>query len=381
MDFTRNAQLNKLIFFIFLIPGALQAFPEMIRHGYVNCMACHTTHQGGDLLTPYGKELANELLNRQDSIFQSTSSDRHEWKVETPEWLSLGSHVRLLQTMSESSLASKAHFMVMQLDVDAAIKLPSSIMFYSAIGRYEPTAPESEWKDFIYWPRSWIQYTQDSSDSSESLALRVGRFFPVYGLNIPEHAYLNRSHLSFNPGQERLSAEISWNSVNYQGVLTGITQRASFQKYSSEKGYSLQLSKIFGSKARAGFNIYRTILKNNAESLPQKMEGVYALIGWDEQWSSLLQFDQRHLPDDKTGVISFIKIGYEYTKGIEVFGTHEYENTDTTKTDPHIEAYGLGVQYFPTSNIDLFFTFKKLKDSSQLNEYQNVIWMIAHLYF
>lgn len=359
----------------------VQAFPEMIRHGYMNCMACHTTYQGGDLLTPYGKELANELLNRQDSIFQSPSSDRYEWKVETPEWLTLGSHVRFLQTLSENSLASKARFMVMQFDVDAALKISDALKIYGAVGRYEPTAPEAEWKDFIYWPRSWIQYTQTSDDSSDSLALRVGRFFPTYGLNLAEHAYINRSHLSFNPGQERLAAEVSWNSVNYQGVLTGITQRASFQKYSSEKGYALQLSKIFGSKVRAGLNIYRTALKTNDQNLEQKMEGLYALIGFNEQWSSLLQFDQRHLPDSKTGVISFIKLGYEYTKGIEFFGTHEYENNDTTKTDPHIEAYGLGVQYFPASNMDFFFTFKKQKDSSQLNEYQNILWMIAHLYF
>ena len=39
------------------------AFPEMVRHGYTQCTACHVSPSGGGILTSYGRELAAEVLS------------------------------------------------------------------------------------------------------------------------------------------------------------------------------------------------------------------------------------------------------------------------------------------------------------------------------
>ena len=38
-------------------------YPEMVRHGYANCTACHVSPNGGGILTPYGRSLSQELLS------------------------------------------------------------------------------------------------------------------------------------------------------------------------------------------------------------------------------------------------------------------------------------------------------------------------------
>ncbi len=387
MDFPGNARLKYsftlLFILLFLRPMQAFAFPEMIRHGYVNCLACHTNQQGGTLLTAYGKELGKELLNRHDTLFtfeKDKDEDRY-WQINTPDYLTIGANVRLLQIFSESSAASKGRFLIMQVDVDTAVKLSEEFQTYFSVGRYEPTQPEAEWKDFAYVPRAWVQYTKTADNSSNSISLRLGRFYPTYGLNMIEHTYVNRRYLDFNPGQERLAVELSFNSENFQVVLTGLTERANYQKYDSEKGSVLQFSKVVGQSARLGLNIYRTKLTQNNIQAEKKMDGLFGLIGWNKEITTLIQLDQIQYDSGKKGFSDYIKQGYEYKKGIELFATQEYFNSDTTLTDPHVEAYGLGVQYFPFSNLDLFLTYKKHKDTSQLNEFQDMVWFITHLYF
>lgn len=368
--------------FLVLIFGSLKsvAYPEMIRHGYVNCAACHTTTQGGDLLSPYGRELGKELFSRNDSIFKSSSAEKNYWEVETPEWLRVGADLRLLQVMTESSVASKGRFMIMQVDVDSLWKPHEKVSVYASMGRFEPNKGDAEWKDFIYVPRLWAQYTETWRDGSEQVSFRVGRFFPVYGVNIAEHTYVNRRYLSLNPGQERLAAELSWNNENYQVVATGMSQRGRFKDYDGEKGYVLQVSKVFGKSARVGMNIYRSRIIQGGSEQDNAFEGLFALIGWTPQFSTLFQADKIYFPHGKTGFLDFLKFSYEYTQGVQLFLTQEYYNANTEKTDPHVESYGLGVQYFPFPNFDFFATYKKTKDTSQLNEFQNVVWLIAHFY-
>ncbi len=48
---------------ILLLAPLCLGFPEMVRHGYVNCVACHMSPDGGGVLTPYGRSLSKELLS------------------------------------------------------------------------------------------------------------------------------------------------------------------------------------------------------------------------------------------------------------------------------------------------------------------------------
>lgn len=355
------------------------AFPELIRHGYVNCSACHTTQQGGDLLNSYGRELSKELLSRNDSFFKDASAEKRFLEVQTPEWLRVGADVRLLQTFSESSVASKGRFMVMQAEVAALANLNENISFYTSLARFEATKADAEWKDFLYVPALWARYQKAVNDTT-AWALRAGRFYPAYGAWVAEHTFVNRRYLGLNPGEERLAGELSFSSENYQFVLTGLHGRATNGKIDPERGWTAQVSKVFGKRSRAGINMYRSTLQQNGVESKKSHEGLFALIGWSEDLSILFQLDRLSLPNGKTGVLDLMKFSYGATEGVELFFTQEYYNSDLEKSDPRVEVYGIGAQYFPVPNFNILTTFRMQKDSAQLDEFQRVVWLIGHFY-
>lgn len=372
----------KFFVFVVLVLSSLvaEAYPEMVRHGYVNCMACHNSPQGGDMLTLYGRELGKELLSRNDSIFKSSESEKKYLEIETPEWLNLGASARFLQAFSESSVASKAQFVIMQIDIDALVRLfEEKVKLYASIGRFEPSKADATWKDFIYSPRLWIQYQENWGGSQVSF-LRAGRFFPAYGIQIPEHNFVTRKGLAFNPGQERVALEGTWTDEQYQFTGTVLFQRAQFNEYVPEKGYILQASKVFGKNSRGGINMYRSTLTQAGVDTKQSFEGLFALIGWNEKVTTLIQADRLHMPDGSTGFLDLFKLSYEWTTGLQVALFQQYSNSDTQKTDPHLESYGLEAYYFPFPNFTLSGSLSKQKDSAELDEYQTKAWLVAHFY-
>jgi hypothetical protein len=386
VDFPGDARVKFYLFLVLLLAGPFfprvaHAYPEMVRHGYVNCMACHTTPHGGDMLSMYGRELGKELLSRNDSVFKSSGAkEKNYLEIETPEWLNVGASARFLQAFSESSIASKAQFVIMQIDIDALTKLyEEKIKLYASIGRFEPSKADAEWQDFIYTPRVWVQYQENWGGSKVSF-LRAGRFFPAYGLQIPEHNFVTRKNLGFNPGQERVAAEATWSDEDYQFSATALFQRAQFADYVPEKGYVLQASKVFGKNARAGINMYRSTLTQSGADTKQSFEGVYALIGWDEQITTLVQADRLNSPDGKTGFLDLFKLSYEWIPGLQVAAFQQYSNSDTQKTGPHQESFGVEVYYFPLPNFNLSAALAKQKDSAELDEQQTKAWFVAHFY-
>jgi hypothetical protein len=381
VDSPRNAGVKNLLLSIFLLfASELWAYPETVRHGYMSCLACRTTPQGGDLLSPYGRQLGKELFSRNESIFKSASNEKNYFEIESPEWLNVGANMRLLQAFSENSVASTGQFVIMEMDVDGLLKIfEDKVQLYGSVGRFEPTKPEAEWKDFIYAPRVWLQY-QEVRENDQVSFLRAGRFFPSYGINIPEHNFLSRRELDFNPGQERVAVEGTWSNEKYQVTGNLIFQRANFNEYVPEKGFVIQLSKVFGENSRVGMNSYRSTLTMNSVDEKKSHDGVFALIGWNEKVSALIQGDRIYSAEGKSGFLDLFKLNYEWTQGVEVSVFQEYYNTDTRKTDPHMESYGVQALYFPIPNFNLAMAYKKQKDSSLFEEYQDIAWFIAHLY-
>ena len=59
-------KLAKTLFLVcslFWVRTQAFSYPEMIRHGYVNCTSCHVSPTGGGTLTEYGRSLAEEVMS------------------------------------------------------------------------------------------------------------------------------------------------------------------------------------------------------------------------------------------------------------------------------------------------------------------------------
>lgn len=364
MDFAGNAGLKFVFVLLFLVSAEAWCFPEMIRHGYTHCTVCHVGTAGGDLTTAYGKELGKELLYPKVPWFES------DLPLPQIENLRIGINNRWLQTYLDNSQVSRGRFFIMQLDLDMAYTLESWTA-YASIGRFEPQTAEKSWSDFIYYPRLWIRKTFQISDTE--LAIRGGRFVPMYGVAIAEHTSFIRQYLNLGPGLERRTVELSWTHPENQIVLSRIEGRQAFNDLTPEKGWILQVSHAFSTKTKVGLNSYRTespVLGKRA------FDGAFLLIGWNDLWSTLFEIDKVYLTNGKTAYVNYLRVSKEIQRGWSAFLTQEYKNIDIEKTDPHQEAFGLGTQYFINSALNAAVHLRFEKDTSALDEYQKALWLL-----
>jgi hypothetical protein len=81
------------IVFFFILTA--RAFPDLIRHNYVNCNACHVAPTEAGTLTPYGRSLSSELLSQFGSEKESGFLHGSLGEKAIPEWLVLGGNIRV----------------------------------------------------------------------------------------------------------------------------------------------------------------------------------------------------------------------------------------------------------------------------------------------
>lgn len=366
----------------FLVSTPAWAFPEMVRHGYMNCISCHAATAGGGLLNEYGRSTARELLS-QATLFGKESSEGDEKFLyglpKLPEGLLLQSDVRVLQLFVESKNASRGRFFIMQVDFDGSYQLGKWRLFGS-VGRIEPAGTDNEAKDFVSSPRHGIEYVFTRPDAENRLALKAGRFMPAYGIGFAEHTYVTRSWLDFNPAQERLATELSWNNDRAQIIATGIFQQYTSNDVKKEKGGTVQASIAVREKSKVGANWYSTERETAGVKSMKRMYGGFAHMAFTKEWYGLLEVDKVQRADQKWGLVEIFKLGYEIHQGLHLFAVQEYGNTNSDNPNPKFESLGLGTQWFPRPHWDLLGIYRRERNTALSNDHSDVVWLVGHFY-
>lgn len=372
------------------------AFPEMVRHGYVNCNSCHISMVGGNLLNAYGRSQSRELLS-QKTLFGKESPEGEEQfaygLVKTPEWLNVQLDTRLLQFFSESKEASRGRFLIMQVDADGAAQWNDHWKVFGSVGRIESKKTDATAKDFFYSPRHGIEYSFFKADSTQRLALRAGRFMPAYGINFAEHTFVTRDLLDFSQAkaQERYAAELAWNNDWASIIATGIFSQNYMETTRKEKGGAIQASMGIREKSKIGVNYYQTAREMNGVKFDRRIYGMFAHIGFSEKWYGLLEVDRPQRPDQKWGLVELFKLGYEVHQGLHLIGVQEFANLNLDQSGHKFGAYSVGTEWFPRPHFDLYALYRRQRgdlsnsaaDDLKVanNSWQDQVWLIGHFYF
>lgn len=363
--------------------GRAFAFPDMVRHGYTHCTACHTTLVGGGLLNEYGRSLSRELLS-QPTLGGKPPAEGDEnffyGTIQTPPWLNMGGDIRLLQTFVESKQASKGRFMIMQVDIDAAFQLSERWRAFLSVGRTEPRKSDATAKDYVTSPRHWIEYLLSSPDSPERWTLRAGRFMPAFGIAFAEHTFFTRRFLDFAPGQERTAAELAWMNDRWSVIATGIFAQSAFNQLKTEKGGALQIASAVGEKSKLGLSLYQTDREDNGLKWRRSIYGLFAHLGFSKDWYGLLEVDRPRGADGQWGLVETFKLGYEMRQGLHLIGMQEFANLDTSNANPKMEALGVGAEWFPRPHWDLYGVYRRERNTAVSNDFDDVVWLILHYY-
>jgi hypothetical protein len=375
-----------------MISEVTQAFPDLIRHGYINCNSCHVSHAGGDLLTPYGKSLNTELISANQSWIYTKPPEKSENPEELSKdfekpWFQFGLNARALQSFVDNSVSSKARFMIMQVEADFIMSYGDLFDFYFSVGRQESTQADATIKDFFYMPQTWVRYNQNidmGGDDPLLLQLKWGKFTPSYGIRFQEHTLVVRRDLDFSPGSEKINLELLLQYLDHELVLAQLQKMTFAGKQYREQGHLLRYAYSIGdSNLKVGANIYNSSEKkeNSPISNNKNYTGIFLLKGFEERNYLLLEADQKTNQDKTKGYLATIKLGHEIENGLQWFYLQEYENLQIERTDPHIESFGVGVHYFPSPNLNFETLFKKEKNTGVIDEYQNILWIVGHLQF
>lgn len=367
---------------ILAAPGSF-AFPEIVRHGYMHCTACHTSLVGGDLLNEYGRSLSRELLS-QPTLGGKAPAEGDEaflhGFVKTPDWLLAGGDIRILQTFVESKQVSRGRFMIMQVDLDFSAQLSERLRAFFSIGRIEPRLQDATAKDYVSSPRHGVEYLISSPEAADRWTLRAGRFLPAYGILFAEHTFVTRGLLEFGPGQERNAAELAWVNDRLSVIATGIFSRAAGNQIHSEEGGILQVATAVGEGTKLGANYYQTRREDGGLKYTRRMMGAFAHIGLGKDWYALLDVNRPQGADEKWGLVETFKLGHEITPGLHLIGVHEFANLNVENSNPKFEAYSAGAQWFPRPHWDFYGLYRKERNTAVGDDFQDVVWLIGHYY-
>lgn len=342
----------------------------MVRHGYVNCTACHVSPSGGGILTEYGRELANELL----STWGKEGEGRFLWgAVKNPSWLQLGGDLRTVNVERETTSKTKIKKSIrMQQDFEAAVTV-KKVSLVGTFGAQDKTI----YPDDPYISRRHYLVYQ----ATDEFSIRAGRFMQAFGINLPDHAIFTKQGLGWDQGSETYNIEGAYLGEKWNFYLTGVFSRADIESSQQEKGGSTSFSYSIKDKHKIGGSYFY----GSSYTTNRHVFGPYAIVSFTPRFFLLTElYAQRTFPrtvaDAQWGVVNYQRLNYEITQGLHVFLTQQYSNLDFDKSNKRKDTLGLGVQFFPRPHFETVFTWEKRRNLASSSDYLDWYYLMFHLY-
>lgn len=362
--------LSVLLFFLLMGKSRVAfAFPELVRHNYVNCTACHVSPSGGGVLTQYGRELSNEVL----SAWGREGEGRFLWDVaKMPSWLEMGGDVRTLNLRQDASTGSRSRTILMQADLEAAVSYKKLTLVGTA-GVLDSAVYPTE--RFISRRHYALFHLNDE------LSLRAGRFMQAYGINVPDHAIYTKQGLGWDQGTESYNLEGSYLGERFNFYLTGVFSRPDINERIQEKGASTSASVTLADRYKVGASyFYGTSYNAN-----RNVFGPFLILGFTPRFFLLSELDvQRNYArtslDPEWGLINYQRLDYELIQGLHVFVTQQSSKLNFSKTSSQKDAYGAGIQFFPRPHFEILLNWEKRRTLATSQDYFDWLYLTLHFY-
>lgn len=348
----------------------VQAFPEMVRRGYVNCTSCHVSPSGGGLLTEYGRELSREELS---SAGSENESKPFYGLAPLPKWLNAGGDLRALFLFRDTPSFREGKAILMQADVEAGATY-EKMSFVGTAGYRETSQSRPNDSHFIS-RRHYLLYRP-----MDELTFRGGKFNAAYGINTPDHATAIKRGLGWDQGSETYNFEGSYITDKLNFFVTGIFGRPDDPTLNRESGASAQFSYSPVDNAKLGLSYFYGMNPLSA----RHVAGVFALAGLASTLALLSEVDfQFSTPVgssiSKNGFVNYQKLDFEFLRGFHAFITQELSVLDFSNHSNDYQAYSVGLQVFPRPHLEASLTYQRLLTSGA-TEGTDLLFLLLHFY-
>lgn len=288
----RRDAVVRAIFLAFILVAQCFGVPEMVRHGYPNCVTCHFSPSGGGLLRDYGRVQASEIL----SAFKGR-------EVQEDGPVSLGAQFRGLQLLEKTKRGTFSRPILMQADAEMALQKQVAGVRAFAVGTmgdfYGQTISRRHYAGIAY----------------EGFSLRAGKFLPFFGLALPDHFLSIRDGIGLGLGDEATSIELG---ATYELGSSFVTwsggsgyARQAFNWGANQAGFSVRTDGTLGPFLVASLTP-RVYLMAEILRDPKELRG-YARLSWEPIRGLVVYVARQHWKD------SFSSAGIDFfpLQGVE----------------------------------------------------------------
>ena len=353
-----------------LIPKLSFSYPEMVRHGYANCIACHVGPNGGGLLTPYGRQLSQEVLSKWATPDESAFA---YGGMKFPDWLNIGGDLRGVQTFLNNPKVQQGQFILMQADVEAAVQI-ERWQIVGALGRQEPTTLNPA-GGALMSRRHYVNYRP-----TDQLSFRAGRFQTAFGINTPDHILVTKRGLRWDEGSETYNIEGAWLGEEIDTFVTASFGRPDAPKLGLDTGVAVRSGVLLGERFKTGISYFY----GSNDSGKRHLIGPYGILGITPRFFVLVEIDFQNLllasTESRWGAVDYLRFDYEVFRGGHLFLTQELARLDFNNPGNRTEAYGAGFQFFPRPHFELIASFQKSRVLSVSTEFSDYGWFLVHYY-
>jgi hypothetical protein len=324
--------------------GNAHAFPELVRHGYANCVSCHVNVGGGGVLTEYGREISREIL----STWGAESEAALGWGlVRKPEWLEATALFRGLQVVQSRPATTgrpaeiEGRAVLMQADLEVAAKARG----FTAVAAAGYQDDRQGSRSSILSRRHFLSY-----QATDELSFRAGRFYPVYGLMIADHQRRIRRGLGWDQGAETYAFDASWVGEQFSG-FAALSLGQNLDRPEDRAGVFTG-EWFFGNRFKAGLS---------AQLGRRKLLGPHVALGFTPHFFYLGEADLLQEPSGTRGLVQYQKLSWELFQGFHLFGVQEFSRGNFAASSSTSFQYGPGIQWFPRPHFELTLSWEWLR--------------------
>lgn len=355
---------------IFLNALYAKAFPEMIRHHYVNCGACHVNPAGGGVLNAYGRTISYEVL----STWGHEKEARAFYGVDPEkigDWLNVGGDMRSLQVHQENKMVKRGRYFWMQGNLDIAVTL-DKWTGYLTLGQVNTESQSLR----LISPNYFLAY-----QFLDEVSLRVGRYVPLFGIRLPQHQYLIKQNLALGPGTDRDATDLQYNGEKWNFMLGYSRSLLNSAVRDEEKAFHAQIQATLKDSHKFGLSIW----SGDADAYKKTMLGLHGVFGWTERLYTLAEIDQvsqvvKSTNIETKSIYQLLKLGYEFYKGTHVQIVQEWGKPNT-QNSVEIQSIGLGVIWYPRPHFEFESLWTKRRTVGTSDEFEDFAYLLTHFYF
>jgi hypothetical protein len=360
------------------------AFPELTRHSYSSCTACHVSPNGGGVLTAYGRNLSRDMLStwgekREGELLHGALPEKYMEQLADSNYR-IGGDLRSIQTHRENKNVRAGRFFLMQAEVEGAYDAGPFAAVLS-VGKVEDPLGTG---NFTLVSQRFYGLAR----FGESANFRVGRFSTAFGLNLADHTISIRRPLGLGPEIERDNAEFSWLGEKDLAFVSYMQTVGSTPEMFRERAAVFRYDRVINERSRLGASFWQAEGGSpevaGGTKFTRFMLAIHGIANLSEKWFLTGEIDRQERIDKKSAGDSltssqyaYLRLQYEPVQGILPLLQIQHERGDVSLNSSETNKYGVGINFFPRPHFELLGIWNK---NVKQNEWSDEAYLLLHYY-